>query len=75
MTATTIKVPRELRDRLKEQAAAESRTLGQHLAHLAGLADRERRFAELERATAATSAEDMASYRAETAWWDRAAGG
>ena len=35
MTATTIKVSRETRDRLKAQAARHHRTLGEHLARLA----------------------------------------
>lgn len=72
MTATTIKVSRELRDKLKEQAQAEHRTLGEHLAHLAANADQERRFEQLREAIARTSPEDMASYREETAWWERA---
>ena len=72
MTATTIKVSRELRDKLKEQAQAENRTLGEHLAYLSANADQERRFEQLREAIARTSPEDMASYREETAWWDRA---
>lgn len=35
MTVTTIKVPVELRDELKRQAAAHDRTLAQHLSALA----------------------------------------
>ena len=75
MTMTTIKVPRELRDRLKEQAQAEHRTLGEHLAHLAANAEREGRFEQLRQAMARTSEADMESYREETAWWDRAVDG
>ncbi|HWV49374.1 MAG TPA: hypothetical protein VN035_07955 [Microbacterium sp.] len=70
MTVTTIKVSTELRDQLKEQAAAEHRTLGEHLAHLAERAERDRRFARLREQIARTSPEDMASYRTETEWWD-----
>lgn len=75
MTTTTIKVPRELRDRLKEQAQAEHRTLGEHLAHLVANAEREGRFEHLRQAMARTSSADMESYREETAWWDRAVDG
>ncbi|WP_175476884.1 hypothetical protein [Ruania alba] len=43
MTATTIKVDSELRDRLNAQAAAQGLTLGQHLAALAVGCDQRRR--------------------------------
>lgn len=72
MTVTTIKVSSELRDRLKEQAAAERRTLGEQLEYLVSREEKDRDFEALRRAIAETSAEDMASYREETAWWDRA---
>ncbi len=68
---TTIKVADDLRDRLKAQAAAAHRTLGQHLAHLADLGDRAERFTALRAAIDATAPEEMASYRAEVAAWDR----
>jgi predicted transcriptional regulator len=71
MTSTTIKVPSKLRDQLKRQAAAEHRTLGAHLAHLAQLGERESRMRHLRDAIAATPAADMESYRAETRAWDQ----
>ncbi|MGN6250789.1 MAG: hypothetical protein ACTHNS_03125 [Marmoricola sp.] len=70
MTSTTIKVTAEVRDRLKVQAAREHRTLGEHLGHLADLADREQRFDALRNAMATTSAEEMSSYAEEVAAWD-----
>lgn len=71
MTTTTIKVTRDVRDRLKAQASAAHRTLGEHLAHLAELGDREGRFAALRDAIAATPAEARESYDAEVAAWER----
>lgn len=71
MSTTTIKVSAEVRDRLKLQAAAAHRTLGQHLAHLADLNDRRSRFVALKQAIDATSSEALASYRAETEAWER----
>jgi len=70
MTQTTIKVSTDVRDRLKGQAAAAQRTIGEHLAHLADLDDRRARFAALGQAIAATPAELTASYRAETEAWE-----
>ena len=72
MSPTTIKVSRELRDLLKRQAAEEHRTLGEHLAHLASLADKQRRLERLRAEVDATSPEDMASYREEAEWWESA---
>lgn len=72
MTVTTIKVTRELRDRLKGQAAAAHRTLNEHLAHLATLADKQQRIEQLRAEIDATSEQDAASYRAETEWWESA---
>ena len=71
MTSTTIKVSDVVRDRLKVQAARAHRTLGEHLAHLADIADREDRMASLRAAMAATPADQLASYRAEVAAWER----
>ncbi len=68
---TTIKVANDVRDRLKVQAARENRTLGEHLAHLADLGDREIRFSALRRAIDHTSAHAMQSYAAEVADWER----
>lgn len=47
---TTIKVPAELRDELKRQAAAERRTLAQHLARLSAQEARRMRFDEMREA-------------------------
>lgn len=74
MTHTTIKVSRDLRDRLKQQAAAEHRTLGEHLSHLASLADKQQRFENLRAEIDATSPHDLATYREETEWWESAQG-
>ena len=52
---TTIKVSDELRDRLKAQAARDSRTLGAHLARLAEEDDRAHRLSDLKTAIAHTS--------------------
>lgn len=68
---TTIKVSNEVRDRLKAQAAVSRRTLGEHLAHLADLADRTTRFDRLRVAIEATAPGDRATYESETAAWDR----
>lgn len=70
MTITTIKVAEGTRDRLKRQAELAHRTLGQHLAHLADLGERQLRLAALRDAWEQTSPEDRQSYRAETALWD-----
>ncbi len=68
---TTIKVSTEVRDRLKQQASAAHRTLGEHLAHLAELGDRQTRFASLKTAIDSTHPDDEASYRVEIDAWDR----
>jgi hypothetical protein len=70
MTLTTIKVTTEVRDLLKEQAAAEHRTLGEQIEYLVERGERARRFERLRQEIAATPPELMASYREETAWWD-----
>ncbi|HET7683932.1 MAG TPA: hypothetical protein VFK34_09735 [Marmoricola sp.] len=67
---TTIKVSTEVRDRLKRQANAAHRTLGEHLAHLAELGDRAQRFEALRRALDATPTEVLTSYQDEIAAWD-----
>lgn len=72
MTHTTIKVTRDLRDKLKRQAAAEHRTLGDHLTYLASLVDRQQRFNRLRAEIDATPWDDIISYREETDWWESA---
>lgn len=69
MTATTIKVSSETRDRLKAQAARDNVTLGEHLARLADRADRDLRFQALRDAVAATPEADLRSYQQETREW------
>lgn len=68
---TTIKVTNDVRDRLKAQATRAHRTLGEHLAHLADLADREGRFGAMRRAIADTPPEARASYAEEVAAWEQ----
>ena len=68
---TTIKVSNDVRDRLKAQATSAHRTLGEHLAHLADLADREGRFEAMRQAITDTPPEAMASYADEVAAWDQ----
>lgn len=68
---TTIKVSNDVRDRLKAQATRARRTLGEHLAHLADLADREGRFEAMRQAIADTPPEAMASYADEVAAWEQ----
>lgn len=74
MTMTTIKVSRETRDLLKEQAAAQHIPMDSYLRKLAEDAEREARWARLGEAIANTSAEDMESWRQEAREWDRLAG-
>jgi len=71
---TTIKVPVELRDRLKAQASAHDRTIGEHLAVLASAEERTERFARLRRQIAATPPELRANYLDELGAWDGASG-
>jgi hypothetical protein len=71
---TTIKVPTELRDRLKAQATEHGRTLGEHLECLVEAADREARFALLRRQIAETPVESRASYLEEASAWDTVTG-
>ena len=52
MTATTIKVSSGLRDRLKAQAHAHGRTLGEHLEALVEDEARRDRFAQVRRSMA-----------------------
>lgn len=58
MTATTIKVSSDLRDRLKESAAAHGRTLGEHLEALLAEEARRERFARLREQVAARPADE-----------------
>lgn len=67
---TTIKVSDELRDRRKEQAARDGRTLGAHLAHLADAEDRRWRLHTLKSAIDASSSDDARSHAAEIEDWE-----
>ncbi|MEJ1087205.1 hypothetical protein WDU99_02605 [Microbacterium sp. Mu-80] len=73
MTTTTIKVSTDLRDRLKEQARAENRTIGSYLEKLLERELRAHRFEQMREAMKNTTPEEWQSYREEIAWWDRAA--
>jgi hypothetical protein len=70
MAAITIRVPAQVRDLLKEQAARAHRTLAEHVAHLAELEERRERFWSMQAAIATTSDEVMAAYRAEALAWE-----
>ena len=70
ISATTIKVSPDVRDRLKAQAAAAHRTLGEHLRHLADLGDRAARFEALRTAINAMSPAAATSYQRELDEWE-----
>jgi uncharacterized membrane protein len=70
MSATTIKVSKDLRDRIARRAAAEGLTAGELITRLLDERDRQVRLA----AVRAAYAERDASYDAETQAWDAAAG-
>lgn len=70
---TTIKVSSELRDRLKAQAGARQLTLGDYLAKLAVIGERQMRLEAMHAAMSATAPELLESYREETEFWDAAA--
>lgn len=67
MTATTIKVSAELRDRLKTQAATHHRTLGEHLEVLLEEELRRERFRQQRAAMLATPLDD--EYTREARDW------
>lgn len=69
---TTIKVPGEVRDRLKAQAGAAGQTLGQYLADVADQAERQQRFRRLKEQMAATRPADRESWARESAEWEGA---
>lgn len=68
MTATTIKVSSDLRDRLKSSAAAHGRTLGAHLEVLLAEEARRERFARLRRQVADVPPDER--YRLDLAAWE-----
>ncbi len=71
---TTIKVSSDVRDRLKAQAVERRVTLGEHLARLAELGDRQLRLEAMQKAIAATPTEMIDSYHQETEFWDSVSG-
>ena len=72
MTTTTIKLDSAVRDRLKAQAVAADRTLGEQVEHLVKLGDREQRMTAMRSAMAHTPDHLLDSYRRETAEWEAA---
>ena len=70
MTATTIKLPSEVRDRLNEAAHAERLTAGSFVERLLASYLREQRFRRLREAMAASTDEAWRSYHSETEAWD-----
>lgn len=71
MTMTTIKVLSATRDRLKAQARAVNRPLGEYLGELADLADRQSRFESLRQAIATSPDPIPSGYADELAVWER----
>lgn len=67
MTATTIKVPSHLRDRLKGDAAQYGRTMAEHIEALMDEEARRRRLAMLREQMAANPPDD--DYRREAEAW------
>jgi predicted transcriptional regulator len=70
MTATTIKVSSELRDRLNAAAHDEGLTTGSFVERLLELYLREQRFARLRESMAAMDEKAWAEYREEMKAWD-----
>ncbi|MFT3716597.1 MAG: hypothetical protein QM774_11835 [Gordonia sp. (in: high G+C Gram-positive bacteria)] len=66
---TTIKVSDQVRDRLKKQASADGRTLGEQIEYLLELGDRSARFETLRAEIKATPADQLASYHEELNEW------
>lgn len=74
MTATTIKVPAELRDRLNREARAEGGTVASVIENLFEERDRAELFRRMREDRAALTAEQRAELEAEYRLWDDAAG-
>ncbi len=72
VTATTIKVSSDLRDRLNEAARDEGLTAGSFVERLLDVYLREQRFVAMREAMALTDAPSWSEYRAETELWDQA---
>lgn len=71
MTATTIKVPSELRDRLNAEAQRDGLTVAGVIERLIAESERVERFRQIRLARDRMTADDRASYDKETALWDR----
>jgi hypothetical protein len=71
-TATTIKVSRATRDRLKQGARAQGSTLEEYLLDLISERERRDRLQQMEAAWRATPEDVMRQYLAESAEWERA---
>lgn len=69
MTTTTIKVPSDLRDRLRSHADRGSRTLAQHIDLLLDLEDRDERFAAMQDAMARMTPAQQVAYERERDEW------
>lgn len=74
MSSTTIKVTRETRDLLKEQAASQRKTLDEYLRSLAEQQARRERMRQWADAVRQTSSADMESYHRENQAWDQVNG-
>jgi predicted transcriptional regulator len=74
MTATTIKVSTETRDRLAELARERGMTANSVVEMLLARYLRDERMNAVRRAMAQSSAEDWRTYHEETAEWDVVAG-
>ncbi|CAN5312281.1 hypothetical protein BH11ACT4_BH11ACT4_23700 [soil metagenome] len=72
VTATTIKVPSELRDRLNAEARRTGGTVAGVIERLFAESERVERFRQIRLARGRMTADDRASYDEETALWDRA---
>ena len=70
-TATTIKVTRATHRRLKA-GAQPYRSINDYLEHLINLEERQRMVEEMRQAIAATSPEQIASWRSESRQWETA---
>ncbi len=67
---TTIKVERQLRERIRGAAQSKSMTINQFLETLMKDYERRDRMTRAAEAMRSASPEVMAAYRAETAMWD-----
>lgn len=71
MTVTTIKVSTTTRDRLKAQARAANKSLGDYLVELADLAERQSRFESLRKAIDESDPAALRDHASESAEWER----